>query len=95
MAITKDMAGQRFGKLVVVSQAESKNGAQWHCICDCGNSTIVHGGALRQPAGTKSCGCVQKNILCRINLKRKMDHKKGRTARLGYHPDDLSDWAEQ
>lgn len=55
----KDMTGLRFGRLVVLERAENdaQQNAQWLCRCDCGNTTIVRGGALRQ-GRTVSCGCV-------------------------------------
>lgn len=55
----KDLTGQRFHRLLVISQAPSdKNGnAKWHCNCDCGNKTISHGFSLRNGAA-KSCGCL-------------------------------------
>ena len=36
-----DLTGQRFGRLVVQREAESKhNEATWLCRCDCGNVTV-------------------------------------------------------
>lgn len=60
-----DLIGKRFGRLVVIAQAEKKVypcGAQmrqWKCRCDCGNETIVNTGALTS-GNTKSCGCIQR-----------------------------------
>jgi|SoimicmetaTmtHPA_FD_contig_31_6210091_length_397_multi_1_in_0_out_0_2 hypothetical protein len=55
-----DMSRQRFGKLVVVGYAGSKfrgraARASWHCLCDCGASTLTTGAKLRQGVAT-SCG---------------------------------------
>jgi hypothetical protein len=55
-----DIMGQRFGRLTVVSRAESRNGARWLCLCDCGKEHCVTGGNLRL-GGIASCGCM-KNI---------------------------------
>lgn len=56
-----DMTGQRVGMLVVIRQAESKNGKTfWLCRCDCGATTTVarsHLSAKTRP--TQSCGCLQ------------------------------------
>lgn len=54
----KDLTGQRFGKLTVISRAETKKDrkARWLCRCDCGNETIVIGRSLRVGM-TQSCGC--------------------------------------
>ena len=52
-----DMSGLKFGRLLVISRAEPQpGGARFHCICDCGNSTVVTGGNLRN-GGSRSCGC--------------------------------------
>jgi len=53
----KDIAGQRFGKLVAIALIGFKqNHARWRCRCDCGNETIVNGNSLRR-GRTISCGC--------------------------------------
>lgn len=55
-----DLTDQRFGHLVAIRRNGSKrNRALWECRCDCGNTTYVTSGDLRQN-NTKSCGC-QKN----------------------------------
>ena len=52
-----DLTGQRFGRLVVVSHAESKGQmSRWNCVCDCGNTTTVYSNNLRR-GYTQSCGC--------------------------------------
>jgi len=52
-----DLSGKRFGKLLVVSRVENREGRpSWLCQCDCGNSKVVMGGNLKTGA-TKSCGC--------------------------------------
>ena len=61
-----DIAGQRFGRLVVISKAPSSQGrspvTQWNCICDCGEAKVV--GTMNLVRGrTKSCGCMQKEIV--------------------------------
>ncbi len=56
------LEGQRYGKLVVLKEAEpiySKTGKmirRWECQCDCGNITVVRHGDLRS-GRTVSCGC--------------------------------------
>ena len=54
-----DLTGQRFGRLVAVSESterDKNNNVIWYCLCDCGNKINV--GASRLNAGnTKSCGC--------------------------------------
>jgi hypothetical protein len=53
MAYKVDIAGKRFGGLLVRSYA---GGGTWECVCDCGNTTIKNTGHLN--AGAKSCGCI-------------------------------------
>lgn len=60
-----DKTGQRFGRLVVLNREEKSRTGQprWRCQCDCGNETVVNGGAL-VTGNTSSCGClrVEANI---------------------------------
>jgi len=56
----KDMRGKRFGRLTALEYAGSRRKrAQWYCICDCSNKTVVGGTSLRL-GNTKSCGCLSK-----------------------------------
>lgn len=55
----KDLAGMRFGRLVVkeaTSRRTSDGNVIWRCQCDCGNATEVPGHDLTR-GNTKSCGC--------------------------------------
>lgn len=54
---SRDLSGQRFGKLLVVARAEGtrKRDAAWLCVCDCGKTKIVVGYSLLG-GRTKSCG---------------------------------------
>lgn len=54
----KDETGRRYERLTVVERAESRNGAYWHCLCDCGNRSICRGADLRR-GKRKSCGCLR------------------------------------
>ena len=71
MGVLIDRTGQRYGRLVVITRAEtgpgrSKN-ARWLCRCDCGNKTVVSGSDLG--AGiVVSCGCYAREILIKRNL---------------------------
>jgi hypothetical protein len=56
----KDITGQTFGKLKVVSVAYKVNTKYcWNCICECGKAAIIEGNRLRS-GKTKSCGCLRK-----------------------------------
>lgn len=59
-----NLIGQRFGRLVVLSQSRQMYGDRtaWECLCDCGEKTVVCGSSLKR-GFTKSCGCLQKELL--------------------------------
>jgi len=55
-----DRTGQRFGRLLVIEKSDQRNSSgnvKWHCLCDCGNSALVTGSALKSGC-TQSCGCL-------------------------------------
>lgn len=61
---TKDISGQRFGKLVAlypISFKATGNNTCWVCQCDCGNKTISNGANLRR-GHKKSCGCIKHRV---------------------------------
>ena len=55
-----DLAGQRFGRLLVIEAAgrNRSGGVIWACSCDCGGSVAVCSDGLRH-GGTDSCGCLR------------------------------------
>ncbi len=64
----KDYVGKRFGRLTVLSYEGKWRGMhRWRCRCDCGKETVV-GQTLLQTGKTKSCGCLQVDMLI-DNLK--------------------------
>lgn len=68
MGKIKDLTGQRFGRLVVVSEngRDKIQNVLWLCRCDCGNMVTIRGSMLR--AGrSKSCGCFRKDLQSEIN----------------------------
>ena len=75
MSKFKDLTGQRFSKLMVVSRADDyikPNGnkiVQWRCVCDCGNEVVVRGEYLRS-GDTKSCGCLTSENLVGMKFGR-------------------------
>ncbi len=57
-----DRTGLKYNKLTVLNFAgrhPTTKEYQWECLCDCGNTTIVVGGAL-QSGGIRSCGCLKR-----------------------------------
>ncbi len=75
-----DLTGRRFGRLIVirrVNNGKSKN-RRWLCLCDCGNEKIIYGSSL--PSGrTKSCGCLQKELVRKRFTKHGHSKNKLRT----------------
>lgn len=55
----KDLTGQKFGRLTVISKTESRvdRHVVWACLCECGNSHLVPSNALTS-GRTQSCGCL-------------------------------------
>ena len=61
MAHPKDIAGEKFGKLLAISQEEKRSASgsvMWKCVCDCGNTPVISGSSLRS-GNSKSCGCAK------------------------------------
>lgn len=60
MTAIRQLAGLRFGKLLVLTLApdrSAQDGARWLCQCDCGNFATVSGHNFGQD--TNSCGCLR------------------------------------
>ena len=68
MPALKDITGQRFGRLVVLSRqgSDKHKKALWLCQCDCGNTTVA-GGSSMLCGNTSSCGCIHKEQLIERN----------------------------
>jgi hypothetical protein len=66
----KDLTGQRFGKLTVLSFAGRKNHKTlWRCRCDCGNECLTSTASLTM-GSTTSCGCRNKENQANIDSLR-------------------------
>lgn len=61
----RNLSGQKFGRLTVVSLAPKGCRTRWNCVCDCGNQVVVQGIDLTQNK-QKSCGCFnqERRIAC-------------------------------
>ena len=72
-----DLTGQKFGRLTVIERADEyvspkgQRHIRWFCKCDCGNYVTVKGNHLKS-GNTKSCGCLDSEIVS----KRNKDNKK-------------------
>nr|DAU55976.1 MAG TPA: PVL ORF-50-like family [Caudoviricetes sp.] len=71
----KNISGERFGSLTVISYFGKKNGkSMWRCKCDCGGETISSTSNLMGGRST-SCGCKRKKT-CSDRMKS-INHKHG------------------
>ena len=70
MSKTINLTGQRFGRLVVITQAATtkQGNARWLCQCDCGNQVVVRSLCLRK-GESKSCGCLRKELSAEREIK--------------------------
>lgn len=57
-----DLTGQTFGRLRVISEAETRNKIKyWNCVCECGNTKKARTNSLMSGI-TKSCGCLMNEV---------------------------------
>lgn len=65
MGSFEDLAGMRFGRLIVIGRDEDYispkgyHSTQWLCKCDCGNTATVRALYLKSGA-IRSCGCLRE-----------------------------------
>lgn len=65
-----DLTNKQFGRLTVIAKAFVRQKEwYWNCRCECGAEMIVNGKSLKRGL-TKSCGCLQKEILSRLASAR-------------------------
>ena len=71
----KDLTGMRFGRWVVIEQADDYVGpngihyAQWLCKCSCNKHTIrVVRQSLLLNGQSQSCGCIAKEIASKTDF---------------------------
>lgn len=72
MSKFKDITAQKFERLTALYRLHNyhNRGTYWICLCDCGNFVYVKGCHL-QSGHTKSCGCLQKEIIGNLNVKHR------------------------
>lgn len=76
MKSTKDRAGERYERLVLISKSDERDRDGtflWVCLCDCGNNLTVRVRSL-QEGKTKSCGCLHKEKTAARLVKRNTTH---------------------
>lgn len=72
-----NLIGQRFGRLVVVAEAEPGKGRRkrWQCKCDCGGESITATSHLTT-GHTNSCGCLQRERTAAAAAKHNGRHTR-------------------
>jgi hypothetical protein len=83
-----DKTGQKFGRLTVLRLSDIKNQDKnghpiFTCLCDCGNQIDISSDSLRKNAngGTKSCGCLNKELASKLGkskIKNLINQRFGR-----------------
>ncbi len=80
-----DIAGHRYGRLVVLSQTDNIGSrTAWLCRCDCGQKTVAASNQLRR-GGTRSCGCLRAENARRYG--RKFDGAQNRRHGMSKRPE--------
>jgi hypothetical protein len=69
-----ELAGRRFGRLVVQGREENNHRGQsrWRVVCDCGQSIVASGSHLAS-GHTRSCGCLTRDT----TIARSTKHGQG------------------
>lgn len=84
-----DLTGKQFGKLTVIirdleyQKIHNKDKPYWKCQCQCGNIVTVSGKNLRE-GKTKSCGCINKERVAKLNFINRINQKYGKLTALEY-----------
>ena len=82
MPTRKDLTGQRFNRLTVISFSHMgrHRNAVWFCRCDCGQGRLVASGHLIS-GHTKSCGCWNSEASSERARERETEHGESRDKR--------------
>lgn len=80
----RDLKGQKFGRLTVLSiDLEKSNKGRktyWNCVCECGNEKSIRSDSLTSKTRikTESCGCLHSEK-ARENISKNHSHKSSNT----------------
>lgn len=68
MPAFKNIAGQRFGRLIALERHGTSQPTMWLCRCDCGATTAVRSRSL--VAGlTRSCWCFRREVVAQLGKR--------------------------
>lgn len=85
MPAKKNLVGQTFGKLTVISEhpERTKHGqTRWVCQCDCGAEDVVKSASYLRTATVAACGCVKRQVsreICLSRTKHGQSHGRGKS----------------
>ena len=94
-----NLVGQKYGRLLVISRADdyiTKQGqheVQWNCLCDCGNTVVVRGYALKRGT-SQSCGCLAKELKSQ-RAKQYNTYDLSRSYGIGYTSNGEEFWFDK
>ena len=60
------IAGERFGRWIVIKQVRFSRHSRWLCHCDCGTEKEVFAFSLKS-GHSRSCGCLQRETRSAMN----------------------------
>ncbi len=85
----RNVAGQRFGRLVALrpTRKRQRRSVVWRCRCDCGREVDVPLNNLVQGM-TQSCGCLRKDTPRDGRVKDETGKQYGRLTVVARAPDD-------
>jgi len=64
-----NLSGKRYGRLLVLHRLDGAKPTKWVCLCNCGNTLAVLALNLTKTNGTKSCGCLHKEVCSALLYK--------------------------
>ena len=56
---TRDLTGQKFGRVTAIKRIDEPGQSKWICVCDCGKKIVAASNNLLR-GNTNSCGCYQR-----------------------------------
>lgn len=74
---TKDLVGQKFGRILVISRdhVDKNRHVYWKCLCDCGVETVIASSSLLN-GRTRSCGCLARELTSKTHFKHGMKNTR-------------------
>lgn len=69
----RDLAGQRFGRLLAIRRVPAPGKSRWQCRCDCGEMIVASANNLRS-GRSGSCGCLHRARVGASNAELKRTH---------------------